>query len=242
MIHVPLLLPVVGTTLKNGLVSVWELNETSGTDVFDAHGSNDGVNNGATVNQVGVTNLTPCYEFNASDYITMGNVLNFDTSDPFSYSFWVNMDTVSNQFFINKQLNSPDFSGYGCYYVSSLTELRVELINDNSPNYQASNRYIKTLNTGTWYHIIFTYDGGGLSTSIKTYVDLIELTPNTSVNTLGGRSITSSAPFLISSRGNGSVFPVSGLMDQTAAWNRVLISEERIALNNSTNGLAYINW
>ena len=48
------------TTLKEGLVSVWGLNETSAGAVVDSYGTNDGTNNGATINQTGVTNLTPC--------------------------------------------------------------------------------------------------------------------------------------------------------------------------------------
>ena len=47
--------------LTSGLVSVWELDETSGNTAFDAHGNHHGTINGAEINQSG--KLDKSYQF-----------------------------------------------------------------------------------------------------------------------------------------------------------------------------------
>jgi hypothetical protein len=78
MIHIPLIKPnlVGGTTLKDGLVSVWEFNE-DGFDgrsvIYDAHSDCDGTNYGGTQNQSSPANLGSSYFFDG-EFVNYANL------------------------------------------------------------------------------------------------------------------------------------------------------------------------
>lgn len=70
-------------------VAHYTFNETSGTTLTDIAGSNDGTNDGATVNQTG--KIDKAYLFDGtSDYVTISNSTSFDFSDEeYTISIWV---------------------------------------------------------------------------------------------------------------------------------------------------------
>ncbi len=222
--------------LRNGLELFLKLEDTN---FRDETGSLTVTNNGVTITTGKVGNGGD-FEDTESDYLTLGDNLGFDAEDPFTFLFWVKLETSTNQFFISKQLNSGNFTGYGFFYVPSVPELRFELTNDNSPSKILSEDYSITLSTGTWYHFAVRNDGGRTPAALSVYRDASEVTATTSVNTLAGNTIVSSAPFLISSRGNGSVFPIDGVMDEVKVYNRELKVIEIQQDYNSGNGLLYV--
>jgi hypothetical protein len=74
--------------LIDNLVSYYKLDETSGTTVEDAYGSNDGTNDGATVNVAGKINTA--YDFDGDNDYVDTNVEPVISSggDDFSVSMW----------------------------------------------------------------------------------------------------------------------------------------------------------
>ncbi len=79
------------TGLWSGLVSLWHLDESSGT-IVDAKSSNDGTYNGALYSQDGVLDASVGFD-GINDYVDMGDISN--PSGAFSLSIWVNPSSVS---------------------------------------------------------------------------------------------------------------------------------------------------
>lgn len=241
MIHVPLILPVIGTTLKTDLVSVWEFDETTGSTAFDAHSSNDGAVN-AIIDQAGILNR--CYQYVNPDYVEWGDTDDFSFTDgndlPFSISLWMNpANTTGNKWIWNKRGGSDQLE-YQFYMIGN--ELYALLYSeDNAAIYLAT--YVASMTTG-WQHIVFTYDGNGLVGGLKTYRNtVLQSVTDASAGSYVGMANGDSVALL----GAPSWNPVSngfvGYIDQTAIWkNRGLDQTAINVLNNSMNGLAYVNW
>jgi len=83
------------------------------------------------------------------------------------------------------------------------------------------------MNTGTWYHVVGTYDGD----TIRCYVNGVEGSSTPYAN-----GITDSAASLAIGR-DGAGREFDGLIDEVAVWNDVLDPSAIAALYNSGNGL-----
>lgn len=88
-----------------------------------------------------------------------------------------------------------------------------------------------TVAAGAWNHILFRRDGG----TGDMFVNGVLVGP---VGLADGTS--SSNPLLFGKRndGSGQVFPLNGVMDEVAIWNRALTNQEVADLYNGGNGLA----
>ncbi|WP_346855975.1 LamG-like jellyroll fold domain-containing protein [uncultured Draconibacterium sp.] len=225
--------------LQEGIVSVWELDETSGSVVNDCLGINNGMNNGATTAQTG--KLGECYFFDGTnDFVNCGNDVSIQPGDlDFSVSLWVKTSA---------SLYSKTIVGYGGqgsggkrwqFQGSSSNILKFE-IDDN--NVRKSFNMGAIINDDMWHFII----GIRNNDSLHVYVDGNEDTysPYYIGSTYG--EIISNIGFNI-----GTIFEedgsddnryFEGFIDQVAVWNRALTSEEILQLYNSGEGLAYSEW
>jgi len=231
--------PNTSTLLKTDLVSCWEFDETTGSIAYDAHGSNDGTNVGATVNQTSVGNLGKCYTFNGTtNYVNVGSDSALDNLAQKSLSVWINING-GGESNAGRYFDKGGTSGwlfFGGYQT-------VSFIHGFS-----SNRVYGITNTGVisttgWYHLVLTYDNSSLTNVPLLYINGVLTgwasgtyespsgTPNDDssyVITLGNNIATNRA--------------FKGLMDQPTIWNRILTSSEITEIYNSGNGLAYHNW
>lgn len=229
--------------LKTNLISVWELDETSGTTAYDEFGSNDGTNTSATVNQTGKINQ--CYLFNgSSSNVSMGNVsaLNFERTDSFSYSAWYK-GTATDGAIFSKMDTSTGYRGFDLF-VTSTGYAKVHIISTWSSNAVAIIGNTYTINDNSWHHIVGTYDGSSSASGIKIYVDgNLESSPTIDVDALSS-TIQNSVSVRIGSRSNGSSAYnyTTGYIDQVAVWNSSLSEEQILELYNSGNGLPYSSW
>ena len=80
-----------------GMAGHWRLDETSGADVLDDAADNDGVNNGATINQAG--QMGTAYSFDGSDdSISVVNSVNLNVgTGDFTLAAWVKTPADSNE-------------------------------------------------------------------------------------------------------------------------------------------------
>ena len=101
--------------LIDNLVSYYKLDETEAGDAIDAHGSNDGTNTNATINQPGLINTS--YGFNgSSSKVDLGTPMN---NDLVTVSAWVNIDSVASSA-EQGLVNNVEGAGYGLFYSSNL--------------------------------------------------------------------------------------------------------------------------
>lgn len=93
------LVPGVGVKDMTGLTNYYDFNETTGSTLYDLHGSNDGTVNGATMNQTG--KLGTSYSFDGNDYVNLGSIA-LDNKT-FSISMWfANTRTAGTSYIIGQ--------------------------------------------------------------------------------------------------------------------------------------------
>ena len=213
-------------TLKNGLISVWELDETSGTVVVDSHGVNNGYNNGATINQSGIINKS--YSFNGVDNsIIIPDSTSLDLTSGITISTWINTNSF-NSIFVAKRNNS----NYSFDLNTFSTGVIYFAINSNT---NRADTVGFPLNLNQNYHIAATYD----KVNIKIYINGVErgTAPYASDVSTNNVDLTIGQRLFVGAEGY-----FDGLIDQTSLWNRALIKSEIEYLYNNGSGLAYLNW
>ncbi len=228
----------IAQDLTNGLVSVWELDETSGTTAVDAYGSNDGVNSNVTLLQPSLSNLNYSYEFDgATSQIVVSNGSNFSfdaRGDSYSYSFWVkssepNDETSariiqawdgSSSYAISVQVR---YDLFGCY-IYDITSINSVLLSNPSAEVW----------DGAWHFVAFV-----CNTNVLTlYLDGSYYT-QTNIS-ITGTTETSSQLQFGNNYNNNRHF--KGNIEQVAIWSRAITEAEISQLYNSGNGLPYSQW
>ncbi len=237
--------------LLTGLISVYELNETSGTLAADAH---DGSNNGAYVNspslqQTTVANLMYSVEFDgASQYVDLGDVMFLDGLTKLSVSFWINITSVASledgAVFIAK------WGGSGVRTIKigqeadggNADKLSFSVSEDGSDSTSWATT-AGTLNTGSMMHIVITWDGS--TETAKAYINSSEVTFTPSggvpVSSLFNNS-TAYLSFMAQHDGSTASEHAGGFQDQVAFYNIVLTQEQVDRLYHYGDGTPYVNF
>ncbi len=164
--------------------------------------------------------------FNGTDqYISAGTSsdLNFERTDTFSISAWINIDTLQIGGIFAKCVFSP-LQGYNLFLNNSI---RFYLAGTGDIQINGS----QTLSTSQWYHIAVTYDGSSNVSGMKLYVDGVEDTSTTSSGTTITGSIQNVEPPRIGVRDKNGASPdptkfFSGKIDEVAIFNTALSAEK----------------
>ncbi len=224
------------TISATGNVSVTKI--TPQLTLTDANGRGSGLKKNETSDEavlydnvykpVGAGN---CLDFDGSnEYVHMGNNFAFEYTTPFSLEAWIYCDdTVSAHNIIGKMNGS--FVGYELR-VGASSFLFFGLYQDAS-HYLYIYRPFST--TGSWVHIIATYDGSNTVAGLKTYVNTVE-DHTISLNQPLNASIVTAANFDVGARQDGGN-PFDGKIDMPRVFNKVLSQTEVNILNNSGAGI-----
>lgn len=166
------------------------------------------------------------------DYVTMGNVasLNFERDDTFSFSFWLNRTTSSDQTVIlgRADSNSP-FSGYIVFIQDNKITFRLRSTNN-------AFFFIKgtvDIPNETWTHYVVTYDGSQSVSGMKLYKNGSEETVTTSTSGTVTRFASVVLPFNIGTRDDNPNIAYSGAMDEVSAYNVELSASAVTTIYNS---------
>jgi len=217
--------------ILNGLISFWELDETSGVR-DDAHGS---INlTPATSVGSAAGKINNAASFNGVSYggswLTSGHTYSLATNG-FSVSTWLNGTTSS----VGPAVSQWD-SGVG-------------FIVGVDSDYEGTAVFIFVLGdfpyftltyhpySAGWHHIVGTYDPT-IGTS-KLYVDGVLRTTVTDIPSI---SLNGTANFKMGTIDNGfhlGEFVYNGSVDSTGLWTRPLTDAEIVALYNNGSGLPY---
>ncbi len=194
----------------------------SGTATTDIVGNTTGtLQSGATFSDTNVG----IFDFNGSTgYVTMGDILDQDGTSAFSMSFWLNLDAlpgVAGAHIVGKMLNSGTYAGYSAYIYSN--KLRFAIINSWSSNALAVDT-VDDFATGSWKHVVVTYDGGQDVSDVKIYINGSSQTLTTIHNALSSSS-TTTAPFTIGARNANSLY-MNGKIGPCMVYDRELTAGE----------------
>lgn len=209
----------------------YDMNETSGTVMTDAHNSNDGTISGATVNATG--KIGAAYDFDGSnDYVDLTAVSpNWSSVGDFSVSLWVNHDTIPNPVdtWDNRDTYMDNSSGGKVYItLDPATGQYKAIIGSNSITVFNS----QSISASTWYHVVLTYESS--TTTTKLYVNAN--TPASSTSSPGTMA-TGTNTYLACWNGTNSF--VNGRIDLLSVWTRTLSSTDVSDLYNSGSGFQY---
>jgi hypothetical protein len=225
---------VSGQDITSNLVGHWKLNEATGsTTATDSSGNGlTGTLTGMDANTDWVVgHLQGGLDFTgASEYVTMGNVLAYERTQPFTLAMWYKMHGTSPttiMTLVAKSESSGSFKGYS---------LQIRGTDSGDPFWfgiigtglvRAQIKFARPNDT-EWHHVIVTYDGSSTVAGQKGYVDGVLQTPTTEADTLNA-TIVSSSPFTLSSR-NGAIEYFDGVLDDVRMYSRAFTASDVIAL------------
>jgi len=218
------------SSLLNGLVSYWKLDETSGT-VTDEKGANNGTVTGATQNQT-TSKIGKSVLFDAStEKIDCGNTTSLSLTSAGTISAWIYAtgDYSGYPVIVSKENWATDRNGY-TLAIRNDGYLALELADGTSSVHAISS---STVTTNAWHHVVGVWEVS--SNTLKVYLD----------NTAGSNTsltmtpVTNTYNFKIGNDGAADDANWVGYIDEVGIWNRILTSGEISQLYNSGSGKTY---
>lgn len=224
--------------LNDNLVSMWELNETSGTTISDATGNNDGTLANATLNQTGILNKAVSFD-GSGDYIELpideDGVIDVRYFS-FSVSAWVKSADPLPSTTSVRILEKRD-AGIGVYPVS--WQVLAPSQDIRLAAYDGSVNPYPTISSaeiwdGDWHLIVMVCNFS--TDSIYAYVDgaYHSRVLNTVSNATGNNG-----HIYLATNGAHATSWYSGLIDQVGLWTKALSASEVSDLYNSGIGIEY---
>lgn len=220
--------------LIDSLISYWKLDESSG-NALDAHGSNTGTDSNTVGAAAGKIGGARDFELSNSGYFDCGDPANLRLST-FSVSAWINGESWSGTGTrtVVAKTNVTGGGNLRNYHLDVTTGGKVRFgFTSSAGVFQGFTESTATLSTGTWYHIVGTWDGTTVNLYINGSLDNSTdpagtPTPNT---TTGNLCIGRLGP------NNAAYF--DGLIDEVGIWGRALTADEVAQLNNGGAGIVY---
>lgn len=219
------------STLLDGLVSMWELQEESGTTVYDSTESYNGVNNNALINQTGHGNILKSYYFQGQAQLS--NVVianNIPILTKASFFVWEKLVNTGGIVFARYDYGA----GKRCFSFDSA--LNLTLTDDGTFNTGHVRQLHPTtsFNTSVWHHIGFTFDEG----VIVLYVNGVPVDQTVTLNNPITQIFGGDCPITIGSYLNNGVATncTQSNINQAGIWDRAIAAEEVSELFNLGNG------
>jgi hypothetical protein len=203
-----------------GLVSHWPLDDNEGdraANVVDA--SRSAIITGKLVSTPGKQggSLT----FDGSTFLNAGSVGNFDTTDPFSVSVWVQPRSGEVGAVLSHMDDANAYRGYDlllenghvvCHVAHRFPEQGIRVAAKNA------------VSLNEWHHVVQTWDGSGRSGGIRIYTDgqlqPLDVTTDNPIT----ESINTDKPFHIGKRQTS--LPFRGLIDDVRLYATELTPDD----------------
>lgn len=225
--------------LKNGLISCWEFDETSGTTAYDAHGDNDlTIGSGVDINESGILGTSFYYSDGTSDYLKKTSFYSLSGSTSFSFSFWLKPVANERNHFVSIRDGTSYIPGF---FVSAQPSSTDPLIPPRASLSDGTYSVIcdsttSLINDTAWHFLVVTYDGS--TETMQFYIDNVLEDTSVASGTMG----TLSSNLYIGHGSGYSTHRFKGHIDQVGFWTKVLNASEVSYLYNSGNGKAYSTW
>jgi len=157
------------------------------------------------------------------------------TDSPFSLSAWIKPDAIANNTILMGKNSGTGTEEYEFRFGSggSGNGLRFRLWDASASKY-IQVRLDVTIPTGSWSHVVATYDGTGTATGIEIYVDGV-IPFNTELTQAGYVAMeNTAAPFSMGTLGGqGGMTFYDGKMDEVSMFDIELSAAQVFAIYNS---------
>jgi len=187
----------------------------------------NGFGQGALVGGTPFSNTKSIELDGIDDFVTMGDVLDFDRLDAFSISCWFKRNTpYTTEFVIDKSESSGNYRGYSILIPDSDNKIYFTLRYTSSYFIQVKSN---TAITDTdWHNLVITYSGSSLISGVNIYIDNVNDT-GTGTGTLSGSTITAQ-PLQIGARNGANNF--LGKIDEVSIFNSELSASDITTIYN----------
>lgn len=221
---------VWNASLTNGLISYYELDETTGASANNEVGTEDGTLQQMENSDWTTGKINNGLLFGGTDEFF--NRSNFYVNDmDFSVSLWFSSTTNTGYRSLASTIEG-DVKG-GFYIRLEDSDELIFLLYENTGNPASTLSSTSTFTTAVWHNVIITYNDG--TGAMKLYID----------GTLEDSSKSSESPSF-SANTNGLRFGGSlqtywytGMEDEIGVWNRTLSQGEATQLYNTGSGISY---
>ena len=206
----------VGSTLNNGLVGLWKLNEQEGTVAYDSTSNGyNGTHVNTLLDQSGVFDTSSHFN-GTSSRVDLPNTSNYNFGDYNSLSVWFNIDNFDGGGDVDL-IGFHNGSSNRFLLMVSRTEQKI-VLHDDIDNSGLSTYGTTILEAGKWYHVVVTLDANN---GKKIYLNGELDGSNSKTTTLGG--LGDHTPYI----GRHSVYNYfNGYISDVGIWNKVLSASE----------------
>jgi hypothetical protein len=219
-----------GSTLLNGIVGYWKLNESSGNAIDSVNGNNGTVTD-AHQNEPGKIGTSYLFDQNypVTELVDCGNPAVLCLTTAGTISIWI-FPTIINgaNMMVCKGNWDTDTDGYILTFYSD--SVRFELGHGGTKGGWGSG--FGTVVTSKWQHIVASWDTN--ANNLKLYIDNV-------IKLSIGNLITSDSSSHIFSIGSEPIVHANGhgYMDEVGVWNRQLTDDEVTELYSFGVGKTY---
>jgi len=226
----------VQTSLTEGLVAFYNLEEAMSTPRLDSSGNNITLTDVDAVSQVSGVNSTTGnaahFTSIASQYLVSSNfAILSNITTTVSTSFWYFNTTTNNSTFVCLGETTSNF-GFFVGGQSGTNGIRVLFNNNIGSNF---GRYAFSQPFMQWHHVAVNYNGSGSTNAnkLQIYYDNVQQTVTFNGTIPSSISYGVSPPFV--NLGGVAGFFMNGSMDCVGIWNRNLTPQEIGMLYNGGN-------
>jgi hypothetical protein len=204
--------------ITEGLEAHYPLDDGSGDSAKDALGKQVASVKGKTDWAKG--KIGKAFRFDGDTHLDLGNTLNFERTDKYSYGAWINPSELSANTVISHMDDGNNFRGWDLYLGDG--KAFVHIIHEWEKNaLRITSKAMIPANQ--WTHIFVTYDGSSKAAGIKLYINGqpadVDITHDTLTDT-----IKTDKPARIGRRTSSA--PFKGLIDDVRVYHHVLSPDE----------------
>lgn len=168
---------------------------------------------------------TKCVVFDGVDeYVNLGDVFNFERTDPFSVAFWIK-HTGSGGDIIGKMANPGASTGWCVDEFGGAQLILSSNYNGGDHLYAYPTGAPSTLD-GNWHHWVVTYDGSSLCSGVHFYLDGTAYPTYALHDTLTGSILTSVDTYIASRVQTPGHNHFPGYLDEIAVYTKALSAGE----------------
>lgn len=209
------------STLSNGMIAKWELDESTGTTAVEDVNGHDATLYGSVGHSTdAVTGYALDYSGATGQYGSAANHADFQVSTTISVSLWIKFDVVPSAQYIYFLAYNTSSSPYQAMhvYIDTDNALFFAVYNTSGTKYYARSNYSYPFATGTWYHIVGICPGTG--SAMKLYIN--DTNAVGSATTLTGTIYQFNGPVYLGVSAN----TFNGRMDNVRIYDRELTTAE----------------
>lgn len=223
--------------ISRGLVACFPFNEASGTTACNPALTSYGTLYGGAKRSSGPRGRSVFFD-GSDDYMETSHneLINFDSTSPFSITFWIKMTNPANGAIIIEKLTAaPTYTGYQIHINSGGVAIFYCV------DYSGGNRIITaypeiTQNDGKWHHIAITYNGNTSYTGIGLFTDGVVGSNDLLTGGVSG-SMKNTIPLNIARRRSSNNNYFNGSLSLINIYNRVLSPTEVLASYRSPGSM-----